>query len=687
MIIDHTEVNGTPVFTVETRGTDPWKRVWGAVRAGPAWLFPAFYPCGYWALTDLRVVSGAVPMTEAAVEAAETLRATHARVAELTAEYAARKAVTLRLPQGHDFKVEPFPHQQYGLALAVAHWRLFFLWEMRTGKTKTMLEALRLLRRLGRFRRAVVVGPPVVRAVWEAETEVHAPGEFATYAWEPTDPERERKGRAADLVLVSYDGVRNEDDAAESAYAALRAIQTRAVRGTDADVERLTALARNPLHHLGHDVIVGDESHQFGNFESRRTQAMLRLADLAPRRYALSGTAGDQPFKFFSQLRFLSRGLMPMEWDAFKARFAITSRENKHVIVGFKHLDEINARVDKVATRMKQADCQRLTERTVQDLRFDLGPYQKTRYNQLVREMRATELPAVLDWLEDYAEAPLAVPPEGGEVGFAPDADPKVLLRVPHGAARLTKLMQVASGFLIKGADQSICENCPNLFPCAEEGVQPYTPRCVVAQEAPPEEVIRDFENPKRELLKNLLAHVTEEDPTCKVIVWALFRPSLDDVAAVFAELGLAAEKIQASSIPKVRALQVRFRDDPALRGVYGQVSSGIGIDLSPANVTVFYDLTWDRVHYQQAIERDAGPRQRRDRRVFRLLARETVTEYMPVALEFKDRTAYALTEKIACASCGEQARCVRERNAPFRGGCIYQPETYRPKTPVEEIA
>lgn len=318
---------------------------------------------------------------------------------------------------------------------------------------------------------------------------------------------------------------------------------------------------------------------------------------------------------------------------------------------------------------------------------FDLGPYQKTRYNQLIREMRATELPQVLEWLDGWVEEPIVIPEAGGEVAAVPDEDLKVLLRVPHGAARLTKLMQITSGFLIKGADQTICDNCPNLFPCAEEGIKPYTARCVVVQEAPPEEIIRDFENPKRELLKQILGHVTEEDPTCKVIIWGLFRPSMEDILGVCSELSLGVEKIQTSSIQKVRSLQERFRTDPSLRVVAGQVSSGIGIDLSPANVTIFYDLTWDRIHYQQAIERDGGPKQRRDRRVFRLLARETVAEYMPVALEFKERTAYTLTEKIACASCEEQARCVRERNAPFRGGCIYQPDTYRPKTPIEEIA
>ena len=674
------KLNYTPVFALDAREDEPWKRIWGAIRVGQRWLWPAYYPFGLWAVSDMKVVAPWVRPSPAARATVEALHAEHRRVVGALAAYSAKQEVPLDLPPGFRFHVPPFPHQRLGISLGLSSFRLFFLWEMRTGKTKTLIEILRVLRARGEFKRALVLGPPIVRSVWDIETETHSAGELRTYAWEPGDPDRATLAAGADIVTASYAGARIE---AARALAALNVARDLMAKKAPKDVLAEAARnAHNPLVDLDYDVIVGDESHQFGNWESQQTQAVLELSTKAARRYALSGTAGDQPGKFYPQLRFLSPGLIPLNWTEFKDRFFVYSKRKAHVVVGFKHLDEMNAKVDKVATRMKQADCVDLPPRTFQDLKFDLGPAQKTRYNELVRDMRITELPPALEVFLN-PEVDLLTPEDHGD-DESPEA--AVLIRVPHGAARVTKLLQITSGFAIKGKDLSVCDRCPNMLRCVEDRIRPYTRDCAVVPEAPPIELIRDFENPKLDVFRALLDNITTNDPTAKVIAWGTFTQELDDMISVCRELGLKHAVIEASSSAKVRELQQNFRKDDELRVVIGMVSAGIGIDLTPANHMIFYALPWDRIQYRQALERNSGPKQTRPLSVYRLFARDTIAEYVAVALGFKDRVAYTLSEKIACASCLEVARCSKEGNQPFRKGCIYRPEMDRPQVTVEEL-
>lgn len=674
------KLNYTPIFSLKADDGDPWRRVWGAVRVGDRWIWPAYYPFGLWVLRDLKVVAPWLKLSEATKIAAMNLHKSHARTVKVLSDYSEKKDVELDLPEGFKFHVPPFPHQRLGIALGVEAWRLFYLWEMRTGKTKTLIEVMRILRARGEFKRALVLGPPIVRPVWEIETEVHSDKTLTTYAWEPSDPERGALAAKADIVTVSYAGARIERDrAAKALLVAQELLQKKAPKDVLAAAAQA---AHNPLMDLDYDVIVGDESHQFGNWDSQQTQAVLDLSLKAARRYALSGTAGDQPGKFYPQLRYLSPGLMPLNWTEFRDRFFVYSKRVAHAVVGFRHLDEMNAKIDTVATRMKQADCVKLVERPVLDLKFDLGAAGKTRYNELVRDMRATELPAVM---EAYLN------PDIDLVTEEDNADPEspeaaVLFRVPHGAARVTKLLQITSGFVIKGKDLSVCDKCPNLMRCVEDRVKPYTKHCVVVPDEPPREIIRDIENPKIELFGNLLDQIFDEDPQAKIIAWGVYTQEIEDMAKACKERKLKHRAVESGSTAKVRALQEDFRNDPELKVVLGQVSSGIGIDLTPGNHMIFYALPWDRIQYRQALERNSGPKQTRRTYVYRLFARDTIAEYVAASLSFKDRVAYTLSEKIACATCFEQARCAKGQYLPFRKGCIYQSDVDRPQVSVEEL-
>jgi SNF2 family DNA or RNA helicase len=257
---------------------------------------------------------------------------------------------------------------------------------------------------------------------------------------------------------------------------------------------------------------------------------------------------------------------------------------------------------------------------------------------------------------------------------------------LPHGAARVNKLLQIVSGFMIVGPDSTICDACPSMERCVENRIKPYTKSCVVVQTPPPRQIIRDVENPKLEMFEQLLSNILESDDTNKVLCWGSYLPELDDMEAVCRKLKVGHVRVDGDSTKHIKEIEDKFAEDPDCRVYVGQVRSGVGINLTSANYAVYYSLPWDQVQYHQSLERNNRPGQVRAMTVYRLIGDDTIQEFVAQVLAHKDHIAYTLVEKIACAQCDQQARCGPENIRPFRQGCKYQSEAVRPIAKVGVI-
>jgi SNF2 family DNA or RNA helicase len=321
-------------------------------------------------------------------------------------------------------------------------------------------------------------------------------------------------------------------------------------------------------------------------------------------------------------------------------------------------MDKINDKVDRIASRMKKIDCLDLPPVTVSDILFDLGPRQVERYNEIVREM---------------------------QISFTEDDLPKFAL-LPHGAARVTKLLQLTSGFVIKGKDYSICTGCEYIPACVVSHTRPYTLGCDRAKEAPPDEILRDIENVKLDVFESFLENILTSDDTNKVICWGCFFPELDDMESVCKRRGWKHIRIDGRSSRNIKTLQAKFQEDPEVRVCVGQVASGIGINLTAANYVIYYALPWDRLQYDQSKDRNHRPGQDRPVTIYRLLAKETLSVYLAALLQFKSKIAYTLSEKITCVVCSDQERCAKQQFHPFHKGCKYQSDVTRPIAKAVEV-
>jgi SNF2 family DNA or RNA helicase len=682
----------------------PWAAVWGG-RFSPAlgWVFPAYPPLGLRSFEDLRRVA-AVDLDAEAWGYVQACRQAKEGVEDALGRYQRGDAVDLAVPDGFDFPVPPFAHQRYGLARVLADWRAWLLWEMGTGKTAVIINLLRALKARGEHWRALVICPRVVVSTWSDEAAFHSAGQLRVVDLTRGDRQRRiAEANEADLAVVTYGIVRTEMRAAcndllpegfqlkgDYSDAAIRRTLKKLLvadrRLHDETVGRLKTvpMISGLYQQLDYNLIVADESHVLGDPNSETTKAVLQLSAKAARRYELTGTAADKPLQLYGQLQFLHPALEKRSYWAFRQDHVQYDPLNKHLVIGYKDMRVLNAKVEIVASRMKKADCLDLPLLTITDLRIQMGARQRRRYNELVEEMRATA-PRLVERVQQGFTSTIEEVPGMHGVIFQEETYPagmdarEVLMELAHGAECVNKLLQVASGFLIVNPPRNECDGCEHLTACLEDEVRPHTRRCQKYPAPLVRKVLRDFENPKLEAFEELAGSIREQDPDAKVITWATYLPELDDLEELCCRKKWGYVRVDGSNTGRIAEHKARFRDDPAVWLYLGQSASGIGVNLTAANFTIFYSLPWNRIVYRQAFDRNYRAGQTRPVTAYRLLAAESLDEFVVHALQCKDDIAYTLTERVVCAACSQHLVCGEAGIRPFRRGCRYASDVIRP--------
>lgn len=685
MQIHGVSVKQTPIFRVDTQQIDPFKQVYGSIFHGENWTFPAYWPLGEKAVRDLHrlTVEHSLSWSESSLLFLQDLR--KAATSWDTALTAYKREERIVLPVDDDFfhGYLPYAHQRLGIVRAYHAYRAYYLWEMGVGKTKTIIDSLRILRREGRFKRAIIIGPPVVIPTWIREIERCTRGDLSYAIW----GERHFNPQA-DLILTTYGKVRTSKEGALQAredlargleqFNALRAIKHKRPYTKEEYDKKIQSKLNLMLDYLDFDTLVIDESHYMGSHFSQQTKAVLNLVQggKAARRFLLTGTAADNPRKLYPQLYCLSPALLSMDYRRFENRYIEKSPDpKKHFLVlGYKHLNELNAVVDEVATRMRKEECLDLPPFTITDIPFRMSNTQVDEYNNIVAEV----IPALKTLLEEHGfTLEGLVKDEDGLYVLPPELSQ--YFHIPHVAALLNKLLQMISGFMIHAPSVTICDTCVYMNVCVPADIKPYTKLCKVQPKRPETRIVRCEVNPKRQLFKELTERILETNKNSKMIAWGVYLPELDDMEAVAKELKVGYVRIDGKSSKYIRVFEDQFREDPACRLWISQVAAGIGINLVSANYTIYYSLPWSLLQYEQSMERNNRPGQTRAMTAYRLLTTRALDQNVRIALEHKVKIARTLLDEVECSSCDDLPRCQKEGNRPFESGCKYQTHALRP--------
>lgn len=608
LTVGFTRLQGTPVFVVPIVNIDEdlAQRVFGATCLAKLgiWAFPAFPPFYLDVIHDLEIIANGK-------ENLEFNQAAKDHIACLT-----QLPPSLIRP---DFKyvTQPFEHQKEALEFVLRNIRCAIFYDCGLGKTKILIDMLRHERK-----KALILAPVTVLKVWRKEIGIHAlPNEFkvvlvqaaATKEQKARERKQEiiRQANQADILLVSYDSA--------------------------------PRYFNDIMQNFPFEIIVADESHAFRNPSSKRTKCGLALASRACRRIILSGTPTlGNPMHLYGQLAFLGKYIPAISYWVYRKRYLVFAKHDKlkRMIVGYKNLDLLNAKVQKLAIRRTKEECLDLPDRTIIDIPFEVSDEQRAQYNHLVET-------------------------------FELESSTGETITLAHAAVVLQKLLQILSGFYI-APPPPVCDDCPSLIQCVEKDIKPYTSACTCHPELPDQSIHRFKDNGKLDAFAELLDGILQEASN-KIIIWCYFKEEMALIQQFLGEQKIGCVRVDGSNSSRAQAIADRFSQDPNLRVYLGQISTGQGITIKNAAYTIYFGLSYSLDAYQQSLDRNYRIGQTQKVFVYRFIALGSVLEYVAAALSAKIDLANTLTTAVRCATCPSGLSCMTKSIKPFTKGCKYQ--------------
>lgn len=304
----------------------------------------------------------------------------------------------------YQFKTTPYKHQraalrqmlrqQYGGAL---------LMEPRTGKTKVAVDWLSVLNQLGRLKRAVIICPNRVMAVWVREILIHSPRRVHISVWDkkfrstignrlsPDPP-----GYDLYLVIVNYDAFAVPGRRTKSGRRSKASGRMKLRR----DIMRWTQ--REPC------AMILDESHKIKSPSGKASNLIVIMSEKFKYRLILTGTPltkAKRTHDVYMQWRFLNPARFG-DLDnvkEFKERYGVwISKNGYEQFLRPRNLNELHARMARDSYVIRRDQCFDLPPREDIVEFVDLSSSADT-YRQMAEEMVAQ--------LEDgsFAEAPIAI--------------------------------------------------------------------------------------------------------------------------------------------------------------------------------------------------------------------------------------------------------------------------------------
>jgi hypothetical protein len=307
-------------------------------------------------------------------------------------------------------------------------------------------------------------------------------------------------------------------------------------------------IARFLKRHKGRVMLVVDESDDFRSPGSRRTKRARSLKRYCRVKRILTGTVvSNSPLAAYSQFELLAEHALGFKrFEDFETHFAeYEQHKNKAgrtfpVLKTYRNLDKLQGRISQWASVVLRKDVDDMPELVRDERTVALPEAQMKAYRSLVTDF-------ILEL-------------EGGGEVEAIDA-----------GVRWMKLQQIVSGFAV--------DSDGNL-----------------------RDIVPDAENPK---LAAMISEVRGNDG--KTIVWCKFREDIRKVVRRLSEEGVKCVEYHGGvhSQSKRQAAIDAFNGDPTVRVFVGQPKAGgRGLDLSVADLILWYSHTADAIEREQADER-----------------------------------------------------------------------------------
>lgn len=242
------------------------------------------------------------------------------RVIEYAQAQLMAKDTTPKFPSWYPFKTQPRKKQMEALNKVYGLKSIALFMDMRTGKTKVVIDHASALRMQGEADRVLIICPLSIRKNWAREIDTHAPFPIDVHLLDTKKPKKydEWINQPHDFkwMLVGVESL--------AAGSAIKYCERFLMSGIKT-------------------IAVVDESSKIKNHSATRSQNCVKLARMAETRIAMTGTPiANGPMDLFMQFEFLDPDIIGLgDYYSFRNRYAIMGGFENKKIIGYDNLDEL----------------------------------------------------------------------------------------------------------------------------------------------------------------------------------------------------------------------------------------------------------------------------------------------------------------------------------------------------------
>lgn len=317
---------------------------------------------------------------------------------------------------------------------------------------------------------------------------------------------------------------------------------------------------------FGFDMVILDESHRAKAAGSKVSKFLALLGKQTKYKYCLTGTPmGHSPLDVYGQFRFLDSTIFGTNHQRFLDQYAIMGGAERRFVVGLKNQNELMEKFNSITYSCKMND--------VKD-RLKLP-------DKLPPTVRYCQLPA-----KDYKTSKKLI-----KEFFAEIQDGYIAL--DNALQKGLRLQQITSGFCMAQDD-------------------PLAPKAII-----------ELNDVKERLLEDILSDISPEAP---VVVFCVFRHDLDSCARVCTRMRRKYNELSG----RTNDLKMWKHNDFGGGVLAVQIQAGAeGIDLTQANLGIYYSLPNSLALYDQSQARLYRPGQKHPVSFIHLLAEDSYDQIM----------------------------------------------------------
>jgi SNF2 family DNA or RNA helicase len=277
-----------------------------------------------------------------------------------------RAAPASPFPSMYKFKRDPKSHQLQALHAAYGRKAVALFMDMRTGKTKVVIDWSMAMWQEGRLERQLIIPLKTLRYNWEREFHEDAnPDQFQIHMLDTSKKKdfkqfNEKIDGRLKVMLVGIESL-----SAGSAHAMCLEFLS--------GPKSMTTI---------------DESDTIKNSKSIRTQRTFELRDKSEYRAILTGTPiSEGPMDFFAQFEFLDPNIFGIgDFYSFRNRYAIMGGYEDKEIVAYQNMDELTEIVKPFVHQVRFKDVSDSPDHIFEIRTVELSEEQKKHYKRLKKD-------------------------------------------------------------------------------------------------------------------------------------------------------------------------------------------------------------------------------------------------------------------------------------------------------------